>query len=530
MSERQVLIAGRWRPAHAAGEPFQALDPKTGRRLPPLFPVSSWEDIEEALEAGSRAAAQLSELPDEAIASGLDRTARLLLDRADDLIRTAAEETALPAEPRLRASELPRTVGQLHQAAAAARDGSWRRAAIDTKLNIRSRFEPLGGPVAVLGPNNFPFAFNAASGGDFAAALAAGNPVLAKAHPGHPETTRILAEVVSVALQEAGLPDAVFQMIYHIRPEDGLRLVADPRLGATAFTGSRSAGLRLKAAADAAGRPIYLEMSGINPVFLLPAALEERAGELADELFASCSLGAGQFCTKPGLAALMAGGSGDRFTAAAAAAFRSAPAGYLLGPGVLDALRGSVERMIAAGAELLAGGRTLPPPGFRYENSLLRISARDFLRRPADFQSEAFGAATILVVADTEDELVAAARAIEGTLAVSIYSGRGSDDEPLYERVAPLLAGRTGRILNDKMPTGLAVVASMVHGGPFPASGHPGFTAVGLPAAMTRFAALRAYDNVRPHRLPLDLRDPNPTGRMWRMIDGEWTQASIGPR
>lgn len=530
MSERPVLIAGSWRSARAAGPAFQALNPKTGEARPPLFPVSAWDDLDEALAAGAEAAAALAAEPAALIAAGLDLAARRLLERGDDLVRTAAEETALPAEPRLRSSELPRTVGQLHAAAAAARDGSWRRPTIETRLNIRSRLEPLGGPVFVLGPSNFPFAFNAAAGGDFAAALAAGHPVLAKAHPGHPETTRLLAETVAGALVEAGLPAASLQMIYHVLPQDGLRLVADPRMAATAFTGSRAAGLRLKAAAEAAGRLIYLEMSGINPVFFLPGALKEGAERLARELFDSCSLGAGQFCTKPGLAVFIADSESARFEAAAREAFRSAQPGWLLGPAVRDGLASAVERMLESGASLLAGGRALPGPGFRFENTLLRVPAGEFLRRPSAFQSEAFGAATVLIAAADEAELTAAARAVEGTLAAAIYSGRSAGDEALYARIAPLLRVRSGRLLDDKMPTGLAVVPSMVHGGPFPASGHPGFTSVGLPAAMTRFAALRAYDNTRPEHLPADLRDASPDGRMWRMIDGEWTRDSVPRR
>jgi 2,5-dioxopentanoate dehydrogenase len=529
MSERPVLIAGRWRPARPAGEFFQAVDPRTGASLPPLFPVSSWEDIKEALTAGSEAAESLAASPPGLMAEGLELAARRLLERADDLVRTASLETALPAEPRLRSSELPRTVGQIQGAADAARDGSWRRPTIDSRLNIRSRLEPLGGPVFILGPNNFPFAFNAASGGDFAAALAAGNPVLAKAHPSHPETTRLLAETVFEAFRQVGLPHGAFQMIYHIRREDGFRLVSDPRLGATAFTGSRAAGLRLKAAADAAGKPIYLEMSGSNPVFLLPAALGDRAEALAGELIASCSLGAGQFCTKPGLVVFIKDKGSARFQAAAEAAFRSENPGFLLGPAVLDGLRSAVERMIAAGAEILAGGRVVPSPGFRFESTLLRIPARAFLDQPAEFQSEAFGAAAVLVAAADADELEAVARAIEGTLAASIYSGSGPDDERLYARIAPPLRVRSGRLLDDRMPTGLAVVSSMVHGGPFPATGHPGFTSVGLPASLTRFAALRSYDHVRPEHLPPDLQNENPDGRM-RLVDGEWSRGSVAAR
>lgn len=527
MSERPVLIGGLWRPARAAEKAFQAVNPRTGEPLSALFPVSSWADLDEALEAGAEAAALLAGYPGSRIADGLDLAAQRLLERAETLVQAAAEETALPAEPRLLSSELPRTVGQLHAAAAAAREGSWRRLTINSGLNIRSRLEPLGGPVVVLGPNNFPFAFNAAAGGDFAAALAAGNPVLAKAHPGHPETTRLLAETIAGALGEAGLPAATLQMFYHVRPEDGFRLVADARVGATAFTGSRAAGLRLKAAAEAAGRLIYLEMSGINPVFFLPGALKEGPERLARELFASCSLGAGQFCTKPGLAVFIEDEASDRFQAAAREAFRAGDPGWLVSPEVLRALASTVASMLEAGAMLLAGGRALPGPGFRHESTLLRVPAGVFLRNPSAFQREAFGASTLLVAAADGEELTAAARAIEGTLAAAIYSGAGARDEALYARIAPLLRTRAGRLLDDKMPTGLAVVPAMVHGGPFPASGHPGFTSVGLPAAMTRFAALRAYDNVRPEHLPADLRDDPPDGRTWRLIDGAWMRGPV---
>ncbi len=380
--------------------------------------------------------------------------------------------------------------------------------------------------MVVLGPANFPFAFNASAGGDFAAALAAGNPVLAKAHPGHPETTRLLAETVFEALSEAGLPAASLQMVYDVRPEDGLRLVAESRVGATAFTGSRAAGLRLKAAADAAGKPIYLEMSGLNPVFLLPGALREGAEALAGEVFASCTLGCGQFCTKPGLVAFIEDEASARFQAAAVEAFRAGSPGWLLGPSVLRGLEDAVRRMVSQGARLLAGGKALSSPGFRFEATLLRLPAGDFLRRPDAFQSEAFGPFTVLVAAASAGELEAVAGALDGTLAAAVYSRPDGGDEPLYGRIAPALRVRSGRLLDDKMPTGLAVVPAMVHGGPFPATGHPGFTSVGLPASMTRFAALRAYDNVRPEHLPADLRDGNPDGLL-RLVDGIWTRDAV---
>ncbi|MBN1940280.1 MAG: aldehyde dehydrogenase (NADP(+)), partial [Candidatus Aminicenantes bacterium] len=205
--------------------------------------------------------------------------------------------------------------------------------------------------------------------------------------------------------------------------------------------------------------------------------------------------------------------------------FLSPPSGFLLNRSGLAALEEAVADLLRAGAELLAGGKSLPGPGFLFENTLLRATGRAFLAAPRSLQREAFGTTTLLVLAEKAEQLLEIAGELEGTLALSVFSGgRGCNDDPLYARLASLLALKTGRLLNDKMPTGLAVVPSMVHGGPFPSTGHPGFTSVGIPASLLRFTALRCYDNVRPDRLPAALADRNPTGRMWRLIDGAWTQ------
>jgi len=526
MAETSILINGTWRPARPVGS-FRAFDPSTGVPLPELFPVSSREDVLEALEAGRKAALELAARPPETIAGFLELFARRIVERAEEIVAVAHCETAFPIEPRLRLNELPRTADQIRQSAEAARDRSWRRATIASKLNIRSMYGPLGGPVVVFGPNNFPLAFNAAGGGDAAAAIAAGNPVIAKGHPGHPSTTRLFAEIAAGCLAETDMPKATLQLVYHLNPEDGLSLVAHPWTGATAFTGSRAAGLKLKEAADRAGKPIYLEMSSVNPVFILPAAMRERGEQIAADLFASCSLGAGQFCTKPGLVIFVNDDAGRRFVEAARGLFEQPPSGYLVGPGLIGGLKAAIAKMKLQKAFVLVGGTETDGPGFGFANTLLAVHAWDFLRSPDVFQQEAFGTATVLVFAPDVEEMTAVAEALGGNLAGSIYSHGQGEDDGLYRTIEPLLLRGVGRVLNDKMPTGLAVVPAMVHGGPFPATGHPGFTAVGIPAAMLRFAALRCYDNVRPDRLPEELRDKNPTGRMWRLIDGEWTSRDV---
>jgi len=499
-----ILIAGQWRDAESATT-FHAENPATGEPLPGDYPVSSWADCDAALEAAAEAAIALRAAPPEQIAEFLTRYAARIEARAGELVELAHLETALPKSPRLADVELPRTTGQLRQAAAAALDGSWALPTIDAKLNIRSMLAPIG-PVFVLGPNNFPFAFNGIAGGDFAAAIAAGNPVIAKAHPSHPGTTRLLAEEALLALTDSGLPPATVQLLYQIAPADGLRMVADPRLGATAFTGSRAAGLALKAAADAAGKPIYLELSSANPVLILPGALAERGEKIAEEFIASSLLGVGQFCTSPSLVVLPAGATTEQFIATVRGKFESTAPAPLLSATVVRGLEAGVKALQAAGAQLLTGG-TPATPGCRFTNTLLRATGDEFLAEPEKLQSEVFGNAALFVVVRDSAQAAAVLAHLEGNLTGCIYSDTAGADDALYDALAPLLRARVGRLLNDKMPTGVAVSPAMNHGGPFPSTGHPGFTAVGIPASLRRFAALHCYDNVRPARLPSALRD-----------------------
>jgi NADP-dependent aldehyde dehydrogenase len=525
MNMQPVLIDGRWRAAAAAGT-FQAENPATREPLADAYPVSSWADVDAALNAATQAADALRAAPGELVARFLEVYADKSEQAREALVAMAHAETALAAKPRLAEVELPRTTGQLRAAARAAREGSWTRATIDTKLNIRSCRAPIG-PVFVFGPNNFPFAFNSIAGGDFAAAIATGCPVIAKANTSHPGTTRLLAEAAHEAAREGGLPDGAVQLLYRTSHADGKRAVADPRTGATGYTGSRAAGLELKAAADAAGKPIYLELSSINPVVILPAAIQARGDEMAGEFAASCLMGTGQFCTNPGLIILLAGPETERFVAAAIEKFRAAPVGTLLARGVAQSLETNVTRLVESGAKLLVGGTPGGGMGYSFANTLLAVSGAQFLSAPETFQLEAFGNASLVVIAENAAQATAIIDRLEGNLTGCIYSDSGGD-EGLYAELAPRLRRKVGRLLNDKMPTGVAVSPAMNHGGPYPATAHPGFTAVGVPAALERFTVLECYDNVRPERLPAALRNKNPSGAMWRFIDGSWSQGDVG--
>ncbi|HEX2853896.1 MAG TPA: aldehyde dehydrogenase family protein [Opitutaceae bacterium] len=527
MSLSPVLIAGQWRAAHASGT-FRSENPATGAALPDEYPVSTWADCDAALTAAAAAARELRTMAPAQIAKFLSRFAERIETRADELVEMAHQETGLAKTPRLKDVELPRTTGQLRQGAAAAAEGSWALPTIDTKANIRSQLAPIG-PVWVFGPNNFPFAFNSVAGGDFVAAIASGNPVIAKANTSHPGTSRLLAQEAFAALGETGLPLATVQLLYRTSHEDGAKLVADPRTGASAYTGSRNAGLKLKAAADAAGKPIYLELSSVNPVVILPGALAERGPKLAEEFTASSLLGTGQFCTNPSLVLLLAGEITEQFIAGVKARFAAANPTPLLSSSVQRALGASVQTLQSAGACLLAGGRAVATPGFRFENTLLRAEGAQFLAQAHALQTEAFGNAALFVVAKDIGEARAVLGQLEGNLTGCVYSDTAGSDDTLYAAVEPLLRERVGRLLNDKMPTGVAVSSAMNHGGPYPSTGHPGFTAVGIPASLRRFGALHCYDNVRAPRLPAALQNENPTGKTWRLIDGEWSQRNVGP-
>jgi NADP-dependent aldehyde dehydrogenase len=525
MSIQQVLIAGQWCDADKSGT-FRADNPATKAALPDEYPVSTWSDCDKVLQAASEAAAELRSMTSDQVAKFLEDFANRIEQHADELVEMAHAETALPKAPRLADVELPRTTNQLRLGAAAARNGSWAQATIDTKAGIRSCYGPIG-PVCIFGPNNFPFAFGSMSGGDFAAAIAAGNPVIAKANSSHPGTTRIFAEAAHEASLATDMPAATVQLLYRTSHADGERLVADPRTGATGYTGSRNAGLKLKQAADAVGKPIYLELSSTNPVVILPGALEERLEAIADDFSGSCLMGAGQFCTNPGIVVLIAGDQTEKFITAVAQRFEKAAVGTLLSKSVETNLQSNLSALRSAGAELVVGDSDGQGTGYCRANTLLRTSGESFLANAEALQTEAFGNASLLIVAAGIDEAAQLLGQMEGNLTGCVYSHTGGKDDANYDLVAGPLRQRVGRLLNDKMPTGVAVSSAMNHGGPYPSTGHPGFTAVGMPASLVRFTMLQSYDNVRPARLPQLLRDKNSTDATWRLVDGQWTTADV---
>ncbi len=495
-----VLINGQFKQAASSGT-FTAFNPVTGQKLQDEYPISTWKDIDEALQASVHAFEELRVVSKETIYVFLELYALKIEANREVLCGKANEETGLPISPRLNDVELPRTTGQLRLAAKAAREEGWRHPIIDTANNLRTMRAPIG-PIVIFGPNNFPFAFNGISGGDFAAAIACGCPVIVKAHPSHPSTTRLLAEIALEAAKESGIPTTAIQMIYHLSNEDGLRFVADPRIGATAFTGSRAGGLALKKSADLAGKPFFGEMSSINPVVILPGSLEEKSADIKSQLVTSALMGTGQFCTNPGLILLIDGPQSQALIQSVADEFVRLPAGCLFGEGVLKSLEKSVRTLLSSGAELVTGGIPDLTTGCRFKNTVLKVSADVFTKSSRDLQTEAFGNCTLFVTAKDAGEIVNVIRSLEGNLTGCIYSSTAGSDDAVYKIIEPALRQKVGRLINDKMPTGVAVSPAQNHGGPFPASTHPYATAVGLPASIDRFTVLHCYDSVRQDRLP----------------------------
>jgi NADP-dependent aldehyde dehydrogenase len=345
--------------------------------------------------------------------------------------------------------------------------------------------------------------------------------VIAKAHPGHPSVSKLAAEEALQAARETGLPAATVQLLHGLENADGEKLVADPRVGATGFTGSEVAGKKLFAAASAAGKVIWVEMGSINPVVLLPGALAERGGEIAAELTLSVTGSAGQFCTKPGLVFFVGDAAGAEFAAAVAEKFAAHGPQVLLSEPGCRRLCGGIEGLVQAGAKLLAGQAAAAGPT-SHVPTLLEVAGRELVARPDSFVVEAFGNATLLVRCGSLAELVQAVACAHGSLGASLYAARDGRDDAAFAEIVPLLVARSGRVIENRMPTGLAVTPPMQHGGPWPSAAPPFFSAVGFPWSILRFARRICFDGWTESRLPEIVRDAAPAGNPWRYVDRAW--------
>ncbi|MEK7474994.1 MAG: aldehyde dehydrogenase (NADP(+)) [Candidatus Coatesbacteria bacterium] len=482
--------------------------------------------VDEAVSAAVAAFPEYRARSREEIARFLDAIGEGILGLGDVLLETCAAETGLP-RARLE-GERARTVGQLGLFARVVGEGSWVRARIDRALpdrkpaprpDIRSMLVPLG-PVAVFGSSNFPFAFSTA-GGDTASALAAGCPVIVKAHSGHPGTSDLVAGVVSAAVKSAGLPAGVFSHV-HCDHAGGLALVRAAGVKAAGFTGSLAAGRALFDAAASRPDPIplFAEMGSVNPVVVLPSALAGGAAGLAESLCGSVTLGVGQFCTNPGLVFVLEGPGTDAFLAALAGRIAATPPAAMLTGAILAAYVAGVERMAAVPGVTVAGRAATAPDRPRREGAavVMAVSGAVFLATPV-LREEIFGPSTLVVRCADNDELEAGIAALPGQLTATVHGTE--PDVASRPGLVSLLRDRSGRLLFGGVPTGVEVGDSMQHGGPWPATTDARFTSVGS-AAILRFVRPAAWQGFPDALLPPALRDANPL-RIHRLVDGVWT-------
>lgn len=504
------------------GAPFFAIDPSTGAKGEVAFHNASAADVADACALADAAFESFSTLTPEARAAFLEAVADGIMAIGDLLITTAMSETGLP-RGRLE-GERARTVGQLRLFAGYVRQGDWLDATIDKALPERQplprsdlrRVNQSVGPVAVFGASNFPLAFSVA-GGDTASAFAAGCPVVVKGHPAHPGTGELVARAIAAAVRSCGLHEGVFSYLPGTTNDLGGALVADPRIKAVGFTGSRGGGLSLmKIAAERAEPiPVYAEMSSINPVVLLPGALAARAEALGTAFVGSLTLFSGQFCTNPGLVIALDSPDLDRFVASAAEALSGNAAQVMLTPGIHAAYEKGVAAL--SGAEgVTTVARGVAGDGVnRGQHALFATSGDRFRANPA-LAHEVFGSSSILVKCATVEEMIATIADLEGQLTATLQMEES--DQADAARLLPTLSRKVGRVLANGWPTGVEVTHAMVHGGPFPSTSDGRSTSVGT-LAMMRFLRPVCYQDVADAVLPPALQAANPW-KLNRRVEG----------
>ncbi len=489
------------------------IQPGTGTKLDPAYLTATPAEVDQAMAHAAATFPVYSNLSGKTRAGFLRAIATEIEAVVDDIVERGQLETALP-EPRLR-GETARTTGQLRMFANLIEEGSWVDARIDRadpdrkpipKVDLRSMLRPLG-PVAVFCASNFPMAYSVA-GGDTASALAAGCPVVVIAHASHPGVAEIVANAVIRAAQLTNMPEGVFSVLYGGGRKVGQAVVKHPVTQAVGFTGSRAGGTALMDTAANRKQPIpvYAEMSSVNPVVILPGALERGEEALAEAFFGSLTLGVGQFCTNPGLVFLPAG-IGDAFLTKLKALIEAGTPGMMLNAGICNAFAESTAAFAAAeGVETLARSVAAAGAG-QGAPAVFTVSIRDFLGNEA-LQGEMFGPAT-LIVRGTVEEIEAAIPHLEGQLTASLHA---SESELLAN--SPLviaLQNRAGRLIFNGFPTGVEVCNSMVHGGPFPSTSDGRSTSVGT-MAIYRFCRAIAWQSFPDAALPVELQEANPLG------------------
>ncbi|GAA4913282.1 aldehyde dehydrogenase (NADP(+)) [Nesterenkonia rhizosphaerae] len=515
------IIAGQEVPG--SGRTVNGYNPATDEALEPTYTLIDEDQLRQATSAAAEAYKSFSTLDPETHAIFLERVADNIEASAEQLTPRVMAETGLP-EARVT-MERGRTVNQLRLFAKVVRQGDFRGVRMDTpdperkplpRPDVRQRKIPLG-PVAVFGASNFPLAFSTA-GGDTASALAAGCPVIFKAHNAHPGTSEIVGRAITQAIKDTGLHPGVFSLIYGPGASIGQALATDPAIKAVGFTGSRGAGVSLMQAAASRPEPIpvYAEMSSINPVFFFDGALGGDVKALAKAFLTALTGSAGQLCTVPGLVFVPTGEDGDAFVSAVGEAIAELAGTTMLTKGICDSWTSGVEELAKqAGVELVGRGQTgdgsnAPGP------AVYSAGVAQLLENPV-LHEEIFGAASLIIRYGSAQELVEATSHLEGQLTGTLHLTEA--DYETAKPLIPVLETKVGRILVNGWPTGVEVNHAMVHGGPFPATSDSRTTSVGT-LAIERFLRPVAYQNLPEALLPEPVKADNPWN-LNRRVDGE---------
>ncbi|KUM53144.1 aldehyde dehydrogenase (NADP(+)) [Rheinheimera sp. EpRS3] len=523
------LINGQWL-AGEAGQ-YQAINPATGQKIAPALSYASKAQVASAVAAAEAAAPLYANTSAAQRAEFLQRCAEEVMALGDELIERVMQETGYP-RGRVE-GERGRICHQLRLFASSIRTGDYLDIRIDTALperqplprpDIRFMNQPLG-PVVVFGASNFPLAFSVA-GGDTAAALAAGCPVLVKGHNSHPGSCELVAQALDNAVKACGLPSGVFSLLMGSGREIGSELVVAPAVKAVGFTGSLAGGMALFKLANDRPEPIpvFAEMGSVNPVVFLPQALQQSGAVLAQGYVASLTLGCGQFCVNPGVAVAIAGPELDSFMQSAAEALAKTPAGVMLNDNIADAYNKGVAELAAQPGVSIAGSgaAVTAEQGFYTQAQLFKVAAATFLANP-HLQEEVFGHTSVVVVCNDNNQLLQVVSSLKGQLTGTIHC-----TEPELagqSKLVQLLRSKVGRLVINNFPTGVEVCDAMMHGGPFPAATDARFTSVGT-ASIARFIRPICFQNYPQALLPQELQDSNPL-QISRLVNGERTTAAV---
>jgi alpha-ketoglutaric semialdehyde dehydrogenase len=501
---------------------FAAVNPATGTALAPEYSSADQAEVELAAQRAHTAFAVYGRLSGARKGVFLHEIAAAIESRGPQILERAHVETALPLA-RLQ-SELGRTAGQLRLFAGVVEEGSWVNARLDSpdparkppKPDIRSMWRPLG-PTVVFGASNFPLAFSVA-GGDTASALAAGNPVIVKAHPAHPGTSELVGVAIRESVRRCGLPEGVFSLLFDAGIEVGTRLVQHPLIQGVGFTGSFAAGKALMqlAAARPVPIPCYAEMGSVNPVFVLPGALKQRYSEIAAGLHSSFTLGAGQFCTKPGAVFLPKLEEKDVLIQELTSRAQANAPQVMLTRAIADRYRAGIERRAQqSGVRQIAKSDADREKGSTTPVAVFATDTRSFLEGK-ELGQEIFGPSVLLVEYGSPAELLTVAAQLEGHLTATVH---GTDEDlAAGADLLAILETKVGRLILNGYPTGVELGHAMVHGGPYPATSDGRSTSVGS-QAIFRFARPVCYQNWSESLLPDELKMDNPL-KILRLVDG----------